>query len=69
LYSILREATQAAAPKHLFFDEKFYLRSAPDTVLKAIGPHIDVFSTQPLILSPQRPPEWQVFQGDAYDRE
>jgi hypothetical protein len=69
LYRLLREATQAAAPKHLFFGEKFYLRSTPDTVLKAIGPHVDVFSTQALILSPQRPPEWQVFQGDAYDRE
>jgi hypothetical protein len=38
-------------------------------VLKAVGKHVDVFSTQALILSRHRPPEWQQFQADGWDHE
>lgn len=69
LYRSMLNATRLAAPNHLFFGERFYLRSAPDEVLRAVGKHVDVFCTQALILSPQRPPEWQVFQREGYDHE
>ncbi|MEM7699712.1 MAG: hypothetical protein AAF236_15060 [Verrucomicrobiota bacterium] len=69
LYQELRSAVAAAAPNHLFFGERFYLRSAPDEVIAAVGRQVDVFCTQALILSPQRPPEWQDFQRGGYDHE
>ncbi|MBM3741018.1 MAG: hypothetical protein FJW39_35225 [Acidobacteria bacterium] len=69
LYGLLRETVRENTPHHLFFGEKFMLRLYPDAVLKAIGRHVDVFLTQALILSPQRPPEWQVFQPAGYRRE
>lgn len=69
LYEHMLKATRLAAPNHLFFGERFYLRNAPDEVLRAVGKHVDVFCTQALILSPQRPPEWQVFQRDGYNHE
>lgn len=69
LYACMLRATRSAAPHHLFLGERFYLRSAPDEVLRAVGRHVDVFCTQALILSPQRPPEWQLIQRDGYDHE
>lgn len=69
LYRQLRTAFRKGAPNHLFFGERFYLRSAPDEVIRAVGRSVDVFCTQALILSPQRPPEWQLFQQDGYDHE
>ena len=69
LYAQLRQSVRAAAPGKLFFGERFVLRMAPEPVLRAVGRHVDVFCTQALILSPQRPPEWQVFQKEGYDRD
>ncbi|MBL8227974.1 MAG: hypothetical protein JNL98_05835 [Bryobacterales bacterium] len=69
LYGLLRSTVREAAPNHLFFGEKFVVRMYPEAVLKAVGRHVDVLLTQALILSPQRPPEWQVFQADGYRRE
>ena len=69
LYEQLRTSTRAAAPNHLLFGERFRLRGTPEAVVKAVGPHVDVFCTQALILSPQRPPEWQTFQPERYRTE
>lgn len=69
LYGQLAGACGQAAPNHLFFGERHRLRGTPDEVLQSIGKHVDVFCTQALILSPQRPPEWQVFQAERYDYE
>jgi hypothetical protein len=69
LYRVLAAACDRGAPNHLFFGERFQLRDAPDEVLVAVGKHVDVFCTQALIRSPQRPPEWQRFQADRYDYE
>lgn len=69
LYRVLRSAAKKASPEHLFFGERFYLRSAPDEVIASVGKHVDVFCTQALILSPRRPPEWQEFQAEGYDHE
>ena len=68
-YRHLREAMSAAAPNHLFLGERFNLRTPPEEVIAAVGPFIDVFCTQALILSPQRPPEWQRFQAERYEYE
>lgn len=69
LYAQLKAAVKEGAPHHLFLGERFVLRKAPDAVLKAVGKHVDVFSTQALILSRHRPPEWQRFQADGWDHE
>ena len=69
LYREMHRASKTGAPNHLFFGERFRLRGAPDEVIAAVGPHVDVFCTQALILSPQRPPEWQLFQQPGYDFE
>lgn len=69
LYSVLKNAVRKAAPNHLFFGERYQLRAVPDPVLKVVGNHVDVFLTQALIRSPQRPPEWQIFQREGYDHE
>jgi hypothetical protein len=69
LFSTVRSACKAGAPNHLFLGERTYLRSIPDPVLEVMGRHVDVFCTQALILSPQRPPEWQMFQRAGYDHE
>lgn len=69
LYAQLKAAVREGAPHHLFLGERFVLRKVPDAVLKAVGKHVDVFSTQALILSRHRPPEWQQFQGDGWDHE
>ncbi|MBM3854983.1 MAG: hypothetical protein FJ399_17815 [Verrucomicrobia bacterium] len=68
-YAQLKAAVREGAPQKLFLGERFVLRKAPDSVLKAVGRHVDVFSTQALILSRHRPPEWQVFQKDGWDHE
>lgn len=69
LYEQLASACRRGAPNHLFFGERHRLRGTPDEVLRSVGKHVDVFCTQALILSPQRPPEWQLFQADRYDYE
>ncbi len=69
LYRQLRALVREGAPHHLFFGERFVLRQVPDPVLRAVGKHVDVFCTQALILSPQRPPEWQLFQQEGFDRD
>lgn len=69
LYARLKALVREGAPRHLFFGERFVLRAVPKPVLQAVGRHVDVFCTQALILSPRRPPEWQVFQRDGYDAD
>ena len=70
LYRIVRGAVDSAAPNHLFFGERFQLRSdLSDPVIASVGKYVDVFCTQALIRSPQRPPEWQLFQKDGWDHE
>lgn len=69
LYLSLKQACREGAPNHLFFGERHRLRGTHDAVLRSVGKHVDVFCTQALILSPQRPPEWQVFQSERYDYE
>jgi hypothetical protein len=65
----MRQAVKAGAPNHLFLGERFVLRQVPAPVLAAVGANVDVFCTQSLILSPQRPPEWQTFQPEGYRRD
>ena len=67
LYPLLKSIVREGAPHHLFMGERYVLRMVPEPVLRVVGRHVDVFCTQALILSPQRPPEWQVFQEDGYD--
>ena len=67
LYPLLRGIVREGAPHHLFMGERYVLRLVPEPVLQAVGRHVDVFCTQALILSPQRPPEWQIFQTGGYD--
>lgn len=69
LYTTLSSAVRQGAPHHLFMGERHQLRSIPDPVLGVIGNYVDVFLTQALIRSPQRPPEWQVFQEAGYAHE
>ena len=68
-YRVLRRSCRRGAPNHLMFGERFRLRGAPDEVIAAVGPHIDALCTQALILSPHRPPEWQVFDAARYRHE
>lgn len=68
-YRMARVAVKTGAPNHMFFGERYVLRMYPDEVIKVVGKYVDVFCTQALILSPQRPPEWQYFQEDGYDHE
>ena len=67
LYQLLKEIIRESAPHHLFMGERYVLRMVPEPVLRAAAQHVDVFCTQALILSPQRPPEWQVFQQAGFD--
>ena len=67
LYPLLRGIVREGAPHHLFMGERYVLRMVPEPVLRVAGQYVDVFCTQALILSPQRPPEWQVFQVGGYD--
>jgi len=69
LYANLQKSVRKYAPNKLFFGERFVLRMAPKPVLESVGKYVDVFCTQALILSPQRPPEWQLFQEDAYQEQ
>jgi len=69
LYLVISRAVRQGSPNHLFFGERYQLRDVPDPVLSVIGRHVDVFLTQALIRSPQRPPEWQTFQQDGYRHE
>lgn len=70
LYRVVSGAVDYAAPNHLFFGERFQLRSdLSDPVIEAVGKYVDVFCTQALIRSPQRPPEWQLFQADGWAHE
>lgn len=68
-YAMARASVKKGAPNHMFLGERYVLRMYPDEVLKVVGKYVDVFCTQALILSPQRPPEWQYFQEDVYDHE
>ncbi|MEM9834561.1 MAG: hypothetical protein AAF944_28295 [Bacteroidota bacterium] len=67
LYPLLRNIVREGAPNHLFLGERYVLRMVPEPVLQSLAKYVDVFCTQALILSPQRPPEWQVFQQPGYD--
>ena len=67
LYPLLKSIVREGAPHHLFMGERYVLRMVPEPVLRVAGQHVDVFCTQALILSPQRPPEWQVFQQAGFD--
>ena len=67
LYPLLKSIVRQGAPHHLFMGERYVLRMVPEPVLRVAGQHVDVFCTQALILSPQRPPEWQVFQQAGFD--
>ncbi len=67
LYPLLRDIVREGAPNHLFLGERYVLRMVPEPVLQTIAKYVDVFCTQALILSPQRPPEWQIFQQPGYD--
>jgi len=70
LYGIVSKVCRESAPNHLFFGERFQLRSnLSDPVIRSVGKYVDVFCTQALIRSPQRPPEWQTFQRDGWDHE
>ncbi len=67
LYPLLKGIVREGAPHHLFMGERYVLRMVPEPVLRVVGQHVDIFCTQALILSPQRPPEWQVFQPAGFD--
>jgi len=69
LFRTVRDAVREGAPNHLFLGERTYLRSVPPQVLETMARYVDVFCTQAVILSAQRPPEWQSFQADGWDRE
>lgn len=68
-YADLKAAVAEGAPRHLFLGERFVLRQTPEPVLRAVGKYVDVILTQPLVLSAQRPPDWQTFQRAAFDRD
>ncbi len=67
LYPLLQGIVREGAPQHLFMGERYVLRMVPEPVLRVVGQYVDIFCTQALILSPQRPPEWQVFQQAGFD--
>jgi hypothetical protein len=41
----------------------------PDAVIKVMGKYVDAYLAQAVEVSPQRPPEWQVFQRDRWNHE
>ena len=76
LYATVRSAIKTGAPNHLFLGESVIFRTLPDSVLKAIGPHIDAYSAQVIMRSygakvimdsPDQPPHWQIFDEEAYE--
>ena len=69
LFPKVRAAVRRGAPNHLFLGEDLAVRMIPDAVIKAMAPHVDAYLAQAVEVSPQRPPEWQVFQGDRWEHE
>ena len=69
LFPQIRDAVKRGAPNHLFMGEHPAIRMIPDAVITAMAPHIDVYLAQAVEVSPQRPPEWQVFQSNRWDHE
>lgn len=69
LFPQVRAAVKRGAPNHLFLGEHLAVRMIPDAVISAMAPHIDAYLAQAVEVSPQRPPEWQVFQSDRWDHE
>ena len=69
LFPQVREAVKRGAPNHLFLGEHLAVRMIPDAVIAAMAPHIDGYLAQAVEVSPQRPPEWQLFQADRWDHE
>jgi arylsulfatase A-like enzyme len=69
LFPQVRAAVKRGAPNHLFLGEHLAVRMIPDAVIAAMAPHIDAYLAQAVEVSPQRPPEWQVFQSDRWDAE
>jgi hypothetical protein len=69
LFPKVRAAVKRGAPNHLFMGEHLAVRLIPDAVIKAMGPHIDVYLAQAVEVSRQSPPEWQYFQKDRWDTE
>lgn len=69
LFPAVRAALKEGAPNHLFLGEHLALRMTPDAVLGEMAKHIDGYMAQAVEISPRRPPEWQVFDAPAWDRE
>jgi hypothetical protein len=69
LFPQVRAAVKRGAPKHLFLGEHLAVRMIPDAVIAAMAPHVDAYLAQAVEVSPQRPPEWQVFQSSRWDAE
>jgi hypothetical protein len=69
LFPVVRGACKEGAPNHLFLGEHLAVRMIPDAVLKVMGRYVDAYLAQAVEVSPQRPPEWQVFQRDRWDHE
>jgi arylsulfatase A-like enzyme len=69
LFPQVREAVKRGAPNHLFFGEHLAVRMIPDAVISAMAPHVDAYLAQAVEVSPQRPPEWQLFQVERWKHE
>ena len=69
LFPQVKAAVKRGAPHHLFLGEHLAVRMIPDAVIAAMAPHIDAYLAQAVEVSPQRPPEWQVFQRERWDAE
>jgi hypothetical protein len=69
LFPVVRAAVNEGAPHHLFLGEHLALRMTPDAVLAEMAKHIDGYLAQAVEISPRRPPEWQIFDAPAWDRE
>ena len=69
LFPQVRAAVKRGAPHHLFLGEHLAVRMIPDAVIATMAPHIDAYLAQAVEVSPQRPPEWQIFQRERWDAE
>ena len=69
LFPQVRAAVKRGAPHHLFLGEHLAVRMIPDAVIEVMGKYVDGYLAQAVEVSPQRPPEWQVFQADRWDAE
>lgn len=69
LFPVVRAACKEGAPNHLFLGEHLALRMIPDAVIKVMAKYVDAYLAQAVEVSPQNPPEWQVFQTDRWDYE